>query len=268
MTSTRQPALFLGHGSPMTMITENPERRAFEALGRALRRPKAILCVSAHWETHGATHVTTEAHPRTIHDFRGFPAELYAMRYPAPGSDWLVERVEVLLGPNRVRRDATWGFDHGTWGTLLPMFPAADIPVVAMSLDRGLSAEQHLATGRALAPLRDEGVLLVASGNVIHNLALYRQSIGTVPDWADRFRRRINAALLAGDDAALTTFAAGDEDAARAINSAEHYLPLLYTAGSRLPGDEVGVFNDTIDGALSMTSLLFGDARIFAGING
>lgn len=259
MSQTRQPALFLGHGSPMTMITDNPERRALEALGKVLPRPQAILCVSAHWETHGAIHLTADEWPRTIHDFRGFPPELYAMRYPAPGSEWLVGRVEALLGAERVKRDTSWGFDHGTWGTLLPMFPAADIPVVAMSLDRTLSAEQHLATARALAPLRDEGVMLVASGNVVHNLALYRQSIGTVPDWADRFRKRINAAMIAGDDAALFTFREGDDDAARAINSAEHYLPLLYTAGARLPGDRVGIFNDSIDGALSMTSVLLGD---------
>jgi 4,5-DOPA dioxygenase extradiol len=258
----RQPALFLGHGSPMTMITDNPERHAFEVLGKVLPRPRAILCVSAHWETQGRIHLTADAHPRTIHDFRGFPPELYAMRYPAPGSTELVERIEALLGTDRVARDTSWGFDHGTWGTLLPMFPSADIPVVEMSLDRAMTPEQHLVTARKLAPLRDEGVLLVGSGNVIHNLALYRQSIGMVPEWADRFRARINAALLAGDDAALFTFPAGDDDAAKAINSAEHYLPLLYTAGARLPGDEVGLFNDTVDGALSMTSVLFGDASV------
>ncbi len=266
----RMPALFLGHGSPMTMITDNPERHAFEGLGsafgRALPRPKAILCVSAHWETQGRIHLTADAHPRTIHDFRGFPPELYEMRYPAPGSGWLVGRIEALLGADRVARDTSWGFDHGTWGTLLPMFPEADIPVVAMSLDRTMTPEQHLATARALAPLRDEGVLLVGSGNVVHNLGLYRQSIGTVPDWADRFRTRINTALLASDDKALIQFAADDDEAAKAINSAEHYLPLLYTAGARLPGDQVGLFNDTVDGALSMTSVMLGDTSVLTAV--
>ena len=262
----RMPALFLGHGSPMTMITDNPERHAFEALGKVLPRPRAILCVSAHWETQGRIHLTADAQPRTIHDFRGFPPELYTIRYPAPGSAGLIERIEALLGKDRVARDTSWGFDHGTWGTLLPMFPTADIPVVEMSLDRAMSPEQHLSTARLLAPLRDGGVLLVASGNVVHNLALYRQSIGTVPEWADRFRNRTNAALLAGDDDALFTFPDGADDAAKAINSAEHYLPLLYTAGARLPGDEVGLFNDTIDGALSMTSVLLGDTRVLTAV--
>jgi 4,5-DOPA dioxygenase extradiol len=262
----RQPALFLGHGSPMTIITDNPERHAFEALGQALPRPRAILCVSAHWETQGRIHLTADAHPRTIHDFRGFPPELYAMRYPAPGSAELVDRIEALLGKDRVERDSSWGFDHGTWGTLLPMFPAADVPVVAMSLDRAMTPEQHLATARLLAPLRDEGVLLVASGNVVHNLALYRQSMGSVPEWADRFRKRTNAALQAGHTSALVTFLEDADDAAKAINSAEHYLPLLYTAGARLPGDAVGIFNDTIDGSLSMTSVLIGDTGPLAAI--
>ncbi len=262
----RMPALFLGHGSPMTMITDNRERHAFEALGKVLPRPRAILCVSAHWETQGRIHLTADAHPRTIHDFRGFPPELYAMRYPAPGSSELVDRIEALLGKDRVERDSSWGFDHGTWGTLLPMFPAADIPVVAMSLDRAMSPEQHLATARLLAPLREDGVLLVGSGNVVHNLALWRAAIGTVPDWAARFRSRINAALLAGDDAALITFPDDDGDAAKAVNSAEHYLPLLYTAGARLPGDQVGLFNDRVDGALSMTSVLLGDTTVLTAI--
>ena len=258
----RLPALFLGHGSPMTVISDVPERRGLEALGRALPRPEAVLVVSAHWETHGATHVTEGAHPRTIHDFRGFPEELYAIHYAAPGSPRLVARVEELLGPGQVRRDDSWGFDHGAWGVARPMFPAADIPMVEMSLDRNLTMAQHLALGAALAPLRDEGVLIVGSGNVVHNLALYGQSLGTRPDWAEEFRARINRAVIANDHAALTEFAEGDEAAAKAINSAEHYLPLLYAVGARLPGDEVALFNDTLDGALSMTSVLIGDARL------
>ena len=258
----RLPALFLGHGSPMTVSSDVPERRGLEALGRALPRPEAVLVVSAHWETHGATHVTEGAHPRTIHDFRGFPEELYAIHYAAPGSPRLVARVEELLGPGQVRRDDSWGFDHGAWGVARPMFPAADIPMVEMSLDRNLTMAQHLALGAALAPLRDEGVLIVGSGNVVHNLALYGQSLGTRPDWAEEFRARINRAVIANDHAALTEFAEGDEAAAKAINSAEHYLPLLYAVGARLPGDEVALFNDTLDGALSMTSVLIGDARL------
>lgn len=260
----RFPALFLGHGSPMTIITDNPELRAMAALGRRLPRPSAVLCISAHYESRGKTHLTVGAHPKTIHDFRGFPEELYRVQYPAPGDDALVNRIAGLLGEDRVLRDADWGFDHGVYGVLLPLLGHAEVPTVAMSLDRTLTPEQHLALARALAPLRDEGVLIVASGNVIHNLALWRQSQGSQPEWALDFRARINAALLAGDDRALTAFAADDRAAAVAINSAEHYLPLLYAAGARLPGDDVALFNDTLDGALSMTSVLYGDAALLA----
>lgn len=258
------PALFLGHGSPMTAITDVPERRAWQKLGKALPRPEAILAITAHWETRGRTHVTAEARPRTIHDFGGFPQELYDIRYPAPGSPRLVQRVTELLGEDRVAADTNWGFDHGAWGVVQPMFPEADVPMVAMSLDRDLTPAEHFALGRALAPLRDEGVLIVASGNVIHNLALWRQAAGTQPDWAVDFRARSNAAILAGDDVALIEMDPDDRSAQIAINSAEHYLPLLYTLGARLPGDGTALFNDTLDGALSMTSVLVGDTALLA----
>ena len=258
----RLPVLFLGHGSPMTAITDVPERRAWQALGKVLTRPTAILVISAHWETQGRTHVTADAQPRTIHDFSGFPAELYAIQYAAPGSAELVERIAALLGEDRLARDTSWGFDHGAWGVVEPMYPTADIPMVEMSLDRALSPAQHIALGERLAPLRDEGVLIVASGNIVHNLALWRQSQGTQPAWALDFRARTNAAILADDRTALTEFAADDVPAAKAINSAEHYLPLLYAIGARLPGDGVTLFNDSLDGALSMTSVLIGDTAL------
>ena len=262
--SQRLPTLFLGHGSPMTVITDGPERRAWQALGRSLPRPRAILVISAHWETRGKTHLTGGPAPRTIHDFGGFPDELYAIQYPAPGAPELVARIIDLLGPNRAEADETWGFDHGAWGVVQPMYPAADIPLVVMSLDRSLSAEQHLALAKQLAPLRDEGVLIIGSGNVVHNLRLFRQLMGTVPDWARQFQDWINDAVGTGDHAALTQFAADDEAASAAINSAEHYLPLLYAVGARLPGDATAVFSDTIDGALSMTSYLIGDTSLLA----
>ncbi|MEJ6009084.1 4,5-DOPA dioxygenase extradiol [Novosphingobium aquae] len=265
--TTRMPALFLGHGSPMTVITDNPYRASFVALGKVLPRPKAILAISAHWETQdGRVHLTAGAAPRTIHDFRGFPPELFAMQYPAPGSDDLVDRVAALLGEERIVRDESWGFDHGTWGVLQPMYPATDIPTVQLGLDRPLDAVAHIEIGRALAPLRDEGVLIVGSGNVVHNLSLWRQSQGTQPEWALDIGRRVVAAAQAGDDAALAYFAPDDRAAAMAINSAEHYLPLLYVIGARLPGDEVAVFNDDVDGALSMTSFLVGDPGLLEGI--
>lgn len=261
------PVLFLGHGSPMTVITDGPDRRAWQKLGRRLPRPRAILAISAHWETHGRTHVTAEPYPRTIHDFRGFPQELYDMRYPAPGSPELVARITALLGEDRVARDAGWGFDHGAWGVVQPMYPEADIPMVAMSLDRSLTPEQHLALGRALAPLRDEGVLIVASGNIVHNLPVWRQTAGAQLDWAIEFHARSNAAILAGDETALTAFPPGDEAAALAINSAEHYLPLLYALGARRPEDGIVLFNDTLHGAMSMTSVLIGDTALGEDLN-
>ena len=263
---TRLPALFLGHGSPMTIITDNPARRAFVALGVALPRPSAILCISAHWETQGRTHLTAGLAPRTIHDFRGFPPELYAMQYPAPGAPALVERIAALLGEDRVARDESWGFDHGTWGVLQPMYPACDVPTVQLSLDRGLDPAGHLALARKLAPLRDEGVLIVGSGNVVHNLALWRQTAGTQPDWAVAFQTRVNQAMAAGDEAALTGLDGNDPAAVAAVNSAEHYLPLLYVAGVRQPEDHAAIFNDTINGALSMTSYWLGDSPLPAGL--
>lgn len=260
--STRLPALFLGHGSPMTVITDVPERRAWIALGQALPRPRAILVISAHWETQGRIHVTAGDAPRTIHDFGGFPAELYAVQYPAPGSAALIDRIETLIGADRIVRDESWGFDHGAWGVVQPMYPVADVPMVEMSLDRTMTPAQLIALGQALSPLRDEGVLLVGSGNVVHNLRLWRKFAGTRPDWAVGFQERVNAAVRGEDHAALTDFAADDQAAAAAINSGEHYLPLLPIVGARLPGDEVGVFSDTVDGALSMTSYLIGDPSL------
>lgn len=260
--TTPLPALFVGHGSPMTMITENAERRYLEALGPRLPRPDAILAVSAHWETQGRSHITDGDHPRTIHDFGGFPQALFDMRYPAPNAPALQARIEDLAGPDRIMRDTSWGFDHGTWGVLSMLYPQADIPVVAMSLDRSIGADQHLSFARSLAPLRREGVMIVASGNVIHNLALWRSLAGKTPDWAPAFQHRINIAVTTGDEIALTRFSADDQAAAAAINSAEHYLPLLYAVGARLPEDDVTAFNDNVDGALSMTSYLFGNPAL------
>jgi 4,5-DOPA dioxygenase extradiol len=262
MTSPRLPALFLGHGSPMNAISDVPERRFWQKLGQVLPRPKALLLVSAHWETQGASHLTDGPTPRTIHDFGGFPEALFAVQYPASGSPELVSRVADLLGEDQARRDDSWGFDHGSWGVVQPMYPDADIPMIQLSLNRSLTPDQHLAVAAKLAPLRDVGVLLIGSGNVVHNLREYGRTRGTRPDWAVQFQDRITRAVETGDHAALTTFGADDQAAALAINSAEHYLPMLYTVGARLPGDQVSVFNDTIDGAMSMTSYLIGDATL------
>lgn len=264
--TTRLPVLFLGHGSPMTVISDVPARRNWIALGKVLPRPKAILVITAHWETRGRTHVTSEHSPRTIHDFRGFPQALFDVQYPAPGSAELVERVAELLGEERMARDTSWGFDHGAWGVMQPMFPDADIPMVAMSIDRALSPDQRIASGAVLAPLRDEGVLIVASGNLVHNITIRDFPSGTEFDWAVEFRDRIVQAVGENDSKTLTHFGPDDQGAALAVNSAEHYLPLLYAVGARLPGDDVAVFSDTLDRGLAMTSFLLGDAALASGL--
>ncbi len=262
----RYPVLFLGHGSPMTAITDGPERRAWQALAQTLPRPRAILVISAHWETQDRTLLTAQEQPRTIHDFGGFPDELFQVQYPARSSPELIERIAELVGEDAITRDTSWGYYHGTWGVVRPMYPEADIPLVAMSINRSLAPEAHFALAAKLAPLRDEGVLFIASGNIIHNLRMWRTTIGTQPDWALDFRDRINAAVLANDREALIRFGPDDRGAGMAINSAEHYLPLLYTVGARLPGDEGAFFNDTVDGSISMTSVLIGDTSVLAGI--
>ena len=172
----------------MNAISDVPERRSWQRLGQALPRPKAMLVVSAHWETHDAIHLTDGIAPRTIHDFGGFPDALFAVQYPAPGSPELVERVASLLGEVAVRRDENWGFDHGSWGVVQPMYPAADIPMIQLSLNRALTADQHLTVAAKLAPLRDENVLLISSGNVVHNLREYVWTRGTQPGWAAEFQ--------------------------------------------------------------------------------
>lgn len=252
------PALFLGHGSPMTVITDNPARAGFIDLARRLPRPTAILCVTAHWETQGATHVTADDWPRTIHDFGGFPQELFDMRYPAPGSAPLVERVVDLAGAAAIRPDASWGFDHGVWCVAQPMFPACDIPTVGMSLNRSLSAEAHVALARKLAPLRDEGVLIVGSGNIVHNLRYWYQWANGMPAEITAFGERIVAAVEQNAIDALTHFAPDDRAAALAVNSAEHYLPLLYTAGVRTASDDIHVFNHDAPEGVSMASIVVG----------
>lgn len=247
----------------MTMITQNPAREGMEAVGRRMPRPNAVLVVTAHWTTHGETRLTGGTVPHTIHDFRGFPQELYEIEYPAPGSPELAARAADLIGERAVI-DEDHGFDHGVWGVLLPMFPGVDIPVVAMSVDMDITGEEHVALGRKLAPLRDEGVAIIGSGNIVHNLMMWRQTAGTRPDWAIEFQQRTNSAIKVRDFAALANHTKDDSAAQMAINSREHYLPLLYPLGASNENDGVEIFNDTIDGSLSMTSFLWGDAEIAA----
>ncbi len=251
------PVLFLGHGSPMNALEDNAWTRGWEAAAADMPRPRAILCVSAHWETHGVN-VTAEQNPQTIHDFGGFPQALFDYEYPAPGSPELARRVADLLGPRRVRLAKDWGLDHGTWSVLCRMYPDAEIPVIQLSLDRTLEPQGHFDVGAALAPLRDEGVLVIGSGDIVHNLRAADFRNPAPLDWALSFRDRANALIAAGDYADLIDYERLGDDAALAINSAEHYLPLLYVLALRRDGEPITTFNDDVIAAISMTCLRVG----------
>lgn len=261
MLATPMPAVFYGHGSPMNALG-GTHADAWRALGRDLPRPKAILMVSAHWETDGGTAVTAMPRPPTIHDFGGFPQVLFDMQYPAPGSPGLASRVRALTGLEGVALDEAWGLDHGTWSVLVHSYPDADIPVVQLSMNRALSPRQHYELGQRLRPLRDEGVLIAGSGDIVHNLRTMRRDGSNEPfDWAVRFDAAVKAALTAGDHDRLIALAdpagpAGD-DARLAAD--EHYLPLLYVAAQQDPGEPVRFFNEAIDlGSVSMTGAVIG----------
>jgi 4,5-DOPA dioxygenase extradiol len=254
MTPIPQPALFFGHGSPMNALG-GPHADAWRALGWAVGKPRGVLMVSAHWETEGPA-VTAQTLPETIHDFGGFPAELHAMQYPAPGSPELAARVAALPGaaPTDQR-----GLDHGTWSVLTHVWPEADVPVVQLSLDRRLDARGHFDLARRLTPLRDEGVLIAGSGDFVHNLRTWKRAGGEPYAWATRFNEAVKAALVRGDDAALIDRVGLAEDAQLSVPTDEHFLPLLYVAAQRRPDDDVSFFNDVIEGgSISMTGVRIG----------
>ncbi|MBI3283774.1 MAG: 4,5-DOPA dioxygenase extradiol [Burkholderiales bacterium] len=251
----RMPAVFLGHGSPMNALEENAYTRAWAALGQRFPRPKAILMVSAHWMTRGLA-VTAMAQPRTIHDFGGFPPALYAVRYPAPGDPALAARVAALLAPLAVAQDQEWGLDHGAWSLLVHMYPQADVPVVQLSLDLSQPAAWHFELGQKLAGLREEGVLLMGSGNVVHNLRRMDARAGAY-DWALRFNDAMRTALLQGESDQLVDYRQYGQDAALAVPTPEHFLPLLTVLGSRQAQDRLEILCDGLElGAIGMLSVL------------
>jgi 4,5-DOPA dioxygenase extradiol len=250
----RQPAVFFGHGSPMNALG-GPSADVWREVGTALGRPKGVVMVSAHWETDGPG-VTAQPWPETIHDFGGFPDELHAMQYPAPGSPDLAARVAELTGATPTTQ---WGLDHGTWSVLTHVWPEADVPVVQLSLDRGRDAQGHFDLARRLAVLRDEGVVIAGSGDIVHNLRTWKRSGGDAYPWATAFNEAVKAALLRGDEAALIDWSGLAADAGLSVPTDEHFLPLLYIAAQRLPGDDVSFFNDVIEGgSISMTGVRIG----------
>ncbi|MDY4322834.1 4,5-DOPA dioxygenase extradiol [Pectobacterium brasiliense] len=258
--TSRMPALFLGHGSPMNVLENNVYTQAWQTLGETLPRPKAIIAVSAHWYTRG-TAVTAMENPRTIHDFGGFPQALFDTQYPAPGSPELAARIQQVLAPYPVTADQSqWGLDHGSWGVLIKMYPDADIPVVQLSVDGTQPAAYHYELGRKLAALRDEGFMIVASGNVVHNLRMVKWDGDAKPyPWAISFNQFVRDNLTyQGDDHPLVNFMQ-HEGAALSNPTPDHYFPLLYVLGSWNGKEAIGIPVDGLEmGSLSMLSVQVG----------
>jgi len=258
----RMPVLFAGHGSPMNAIVDNEWNRGFKALAALLPRPAAILAISAHWYVNG-TLVTADERPRTIHDFGGFPQELYDIQYPAAGSPALADRVRALVGEQRCSPSREWGLDHGSWSVLRCAYPDADVPVVQLSIDRRLDVRAHYELAQRLAPLRREGVLIFASGNATHNLsdAFARMVSGdeATPGWARRFDDALVEAALQHDVERLLGLWPGTDDGRLAHPSGDHYLPLVYTFAATDPDDELRFPIEGFDmGSISMRAFLFG----------
>ena len=252
----RMPVFFVGHGSPLNAVEDNEFSRAWTEMARPLSTPEAILCISAHWET-DSCQVTAMERPRTIYDFYGFPAELYEVTYPAPGAPQLALLVQELVRSQQVRLDYAWGLDHGAWSVLSRFYPQAQIPVVQLSLDRNLSAQAHYDLGRELRPLRHKGVLVMGSGNIVHNLQLVTWQ-DTAYDWAHEFNDTLRRLILARDHQAIIDYRELDQ-AGLAVPTPEHFLPLLYALAMQEDGDAISFFAEKLTlGAISMRSLRIG----------
>jgi 4,5-DOPA dioxygenase extradiol len=254
-----QPALFVGHGSPMNVIAQNAYTESLHRLGRDLSKPRAILAVSAHWQTAG-TQILDLDSPPTIHDFFGFPCELYQIKYSAPGAPELVSHVERLLDGD-VRRSKEWGFDHGTWAVLRHIFPQADIPVTQLSLNTQLDFDAHFALAARLKPLREDGVLILGSGNIVHNLReFHAREVSDVLPWAEEFDGKIARALKKRDLDVLVHFEGIDTPLVRrAVPTPEHYLPLLYVLGVSDAKEPMSFPHESIQhGSVAMRSVRFG----------
>ena len=257
--AARMPAVFFGHGSPMNTLARNQYTEAWRKIGAAVPRPSAILAISAHWYI-GGTAVTAMQAPQTVHDFGGFPQALFDFQYPAPGSPALAQRVRDILAPLAVRADEEWGLDHGTWSVLAHVYPQAEIPVVQLSMDATQPAAFHYELGRRLAPLRDEGVLIVGSGNVVHNLGVLNWSDNAPAyDWATRFNDVVRDHLMRGDHLPLVDYQKLGTDARMSIPTPEHYLPLLCIMALQGKDEPLAVAVDGIQNAsISMLSVVVG----------
>ncbi len=253
----KMPVLFVGHGSPMNAIERNNFYRSWFELGRKLPKPKAVLCISAHWETRGVF-VTASGKPETIHDFYGFPKALFDLQYPAPGDPLLAQRIAGLISSLKVRLDPDRGLDHGAWSVLVAMYPGADVPVVQLSLDTGQPGKFHYALARELAPLRDEGVLILGSGNMVHNLGLFSFHDSQPLPWATDCDAMLRQRILAREHESLMDYETLGPNARLAVPTPEHYFPLLYPLALQEAAEPASFFNDRVISAISMTSVLIG----------
>lgn len=261
-TTQRMPVLFLGHGSPMNAIEENQFVQGFRKAASEIPKPNAILCISAHWYTAG-TKVTAMDLPQTIHDFGGFPQALFDVQYPAPGNPGLAKETADLLAPVVVEEDHQWGLDHGAWSVIRHMYPEADIPVIQMSIDYTKPPQYHFDLAKRLEKLREKGILIIGSGNIIHNLRLIDwrniNTVGAGWDWAIEAREKTNQWLLEGNFNAIINYHQQGTSLQYAVPSPDHYLPLLYSLGLKQPSEKLSLFNDElIGGSLSMTSVKIG----------
>lgn len=256
----KMPSIFFGHGNPMNALQRNDWTDAWAAIGKSIQRPRAVLCISAHWYLPD-TLVTAMTAPRTIHDFGGFPRELYQVQYPAPGAPDLAKRVQELLAPLPVSLDNSWGIDHGTWSVLTHVYPEADIPVVQLSVDETQPAAFHFEIGKRLAPLRDEQVLIVGSGNLVHNLHAYAwgRRMPEPYDWAVRFETVAKELMIAGEFEPLINYESLGDDALLSVPTPDHYLPLLYVIATRRNDEAITFPVQGVDGgSISMLSVRVG----------
>jgi 4,5-DOPA dioxygenase extradiol len=253
------PVVFFGHGNPMNALAQNQYSESWRWIGQSIPRPQAILCMSAHWYTR-STAATAMETPPTLHDFGGFPKELFDFQYPASGSPELARRLRDLLAPVDVELDKGWGLDHGTWSVLTHVFPEANVPVVQLSLDATQPAAFHYDLGKRLAPLRDEGVLIIGSGNVVHNLRVMSWNSGAAPfDWAVRFNHKVRDHLIRKDHEPLVSYEQMGEDACLSIPTPDHYLPLLYCISLQDADEQISFVADGIEqGSIGMLSVLIG----------
>jgi 4,5-DOPA dioxygenase extradiol len=258
----RFPVLFIGHGSPMNAIEENEFVNGWRNIGKTIPEPRAILCISAHWETRG-TFVTAMENPRTIHDFGGFPAELFEVQYPAPGSPELAKETKTLIKNTEVGLDDKWGLDHGCWSVVKHLYPAADIPVIQLSLDYFRPPQFHYDLGRELSLLRKKGVLIIGSGNIVHNLSLVSwdkmEEPGFGYDWAIEANEKMKKFILSDDHKSLINYKLQGRAFNLAIPTPDHFLPLLYSLALKEENERIEIFNDkAVAGSLTMTSIKIG----------